>query len=352
MELRKLLHLAKNILISNFFELRFPYRLTYIVTYKCNFQCVMCNIWRKPVKEELSLIQIKDFFAKSNRFSWINLSGGEVFLRKDLLAIVKVIFDNCKRLYLLDFPTNGFHTELILGSVEKILRDHRFPRLMVTVSLDGPPHLHDNMRNQSGSWKNAVETFNRLRRLRSNRFNVFFGFTLQHLNIDSFNDAFQAVNREIQKVKYGDFHINLFQRSSHYYGNMDNPVPESNQELHSKLNPIFMSKKEYSFDPVKFIERRYRSLTSIYLRNNKTPIPCQALSASLFIDPFGDIYPCSIYDRKIGNIRDFDYNIYQLWDSPLRRKIKEEISRGECPHCWTPCEAYQSILANLLKGRH
>ena len=29
------------------------------------------------------------------------------------------------------------------------------------------------------------------------------------------------------------------------------------------------------------------------------------------------------------------------------RSCRREIWRGECPQCWTACEAYQSILGNL-----
>ncbi len=31
--------------------------------------------------------------------------------------------------------------------------------------------------------------------------------------------------------------------------------------------------------------------------------------------------------------------------------MQREIWRGQCPQCWTACEAYQSILGNVLAGR-
>jgi len=308
----------------------------------------MCNIWQKSIENELSLEQIKLFFEKSNRFSWINLSGGEIFLRKDFLNIVRIIFKNCKHLYLLDFPTNGFEPKLIVESMKEILSTYRLPKLLITVSLDGQPELHDQIRNVTGSWKRAVETFKQLRKLRNSRFNVFFGMTLQPSNMNGFDETFLSVNREIGRVRYNDFHINLIQKSRHYYGNIDAQGFEDKQKLWMQLDYIIKLRRNYFFSPIGFLERRYQHLIKIYLEKNKTPIPCQALSVSFFMDPVGNVYPCSIYDKVIGNIKDFDYDIYKLWDTAYRYKLREEIREGNCPHCWTPCEAYQAILAKLL----
>lgn len=347
-----LFYLAKNILTNNLSDLRYPYRFTYILTYKCQFKCLMCNIWQRPAIEELSLEQIKCFFEKSNRFSWINLSGGEIFLREDLLDIIKIIFEKCNRLYLLDFPTNGFQTKAIEEAVKKILAFYAFPKLLVTVSLDGPRQLHNEIRNTAGSWDKAVETFERLRSLRNKRFNVFFGMTLQPSNMNSFDETFKSVNKQIGGLDYRDFHINLIHNSGHYYGNIRATNSLFGQELWNQMNRIMRLRNLSLFSPVGFLERQYQHLAKIYLGKNISPVPCQAFSASFFMDPGGNVYPCSIYDRKIGNIADFDYNIYKLWDISLRHKLREEIRQGKCPQCWTPCEAYQSILANILPKIH
>ena len=37
--------------------------------------------------------------------------------------------------------------------------------------------------------------------------------------------------------------------------------------------------------------------------------------------------------------------------APRRRSVQREIWQGQCPQCWTACEAYQSILGNVLAGR-
>lgn len=344
----RLLRLAKNIAVSNFSDLKYPYRFTYILTYKCQFKCAMCNIWQKPRGAELSLEDIKRFFEKSNGFSWINLSGGEIFLREDLMDIIEIILGSCRHLCLLDFPTNGFLAEAIVGTVKKILSFKKLPKLLVTVSLDGPAQLHEQIRNTPGSWERAVETFKRLRLLRSSNFDVFLGMTLQQANLDTFEETFKSVKERVGSLRYGEFHVNLFQISQHYYGNVDNTAAVSKTALRKQMDCIMKLRKLPLFSPVGFLERRYQDLAKIYLDKEVSPIFCSALSSSFFMDPAGNVYPCSIYDRAIGNIIDFDYDILALWKSNQRCIARQDIRKGNCPQCWTPCEAYQSILANLL----
>ena len=64
----KSLVLGKNILESNFRRSRFPYKLTFVATYRCQSRCVYCKIWEKEPEGELTLENIQAFFKKSNRF--------------------------------------------------------------------------------------------------------------------------------------------------------------------------------------------------------------------------------------------------------------------------------------------
>jgi radical SAM protein with 4Fe4S-binding SPASM domain len=76
---------------------------------------------------------------------------------------------------------------------------------------------------------------------------------------------------------------------------------------------------------------------------------CHALSASCFIDSWGNVFPCTIYNKKIGSLRDVDYDLNTLWHSEQAKQLQQEIWHDQCPQCWTPCEAYQSILGNALR---
>ena len=102
--------------------------------------------------------------------------------------------------------------------------------------------------------------------------------------------------------------------------------------------------------PVRFLEDRYQALIANYYETGKSPLPCTALSSSCFVDAYWDLYPCSIWDEKVGNLRDADFDLGALWESERRRSLRRDVAEENCSHCWTPCEAYPTILGNLAKA--
>jgi radical SAM protein with 4Fe4S-binding SPASM domain len=74
------------------------------------------------------------------------------------------------------------------------------------------------------------------------------------------------------------------------------------------------------------------------------------MRSSCFVDSWGNVFPCTIYDKKIGSLREVDYDLGRLWQSAEADALQQEIWDYDCPQCWTPCEAYQSIMGNFLRG--
>ncbi len=346
--MRRIASLAYHIVRSNIRELEFPYRLTFAVTSRCQAQCIMCNIWQKPVDNELSLEEIERIFRNYRHFSWVNLTGGEPFMRPDFTDIVRVIDKNSPHLYLLNFSTNGYLTDKIVPAVQDILEQTSIPRIMVSVSLDGHSELHDKIRGLPGSWDRSLTTFRRLRELRSRRFSVYLGYTIQEANIGAYDDTVAAVCRELGDVSSDEIHVNIAHNSGHYYSNsLFNGVPDP-VTTGKAMDRISRARKRRLFDPVSTLEHRYQKLAQIYMQSGKVPMTCQAAAASCFVDPEGNVYPCSIFTAPIGSLRESDYNLDTVWCSSHRMLTRQLVREGSCPGCWTPCEAYQTILANLL----
>lgn len=341
--------LACRILRSNLGDLPYPYRMTYAVTSRCQARCSMCNIWRRPAADELSLAEIDEFMARSNRFSWINLTGGEIFLRDDIEGILDAIDRHCRQLCLLNFPTNGYDSDRVVSVVGALLRRMSVPRLMVSVSLDGPPGLHDRIRGLDGSWERAVATFRRLRELRSRRFSVFLGYTVQDANLDGFDGMLRAVRREVG-VADDEIHVNLAHVSGLYYDNAAFSGLPAAEETCRLLARISASRERRAMDPVSFLEHRYRSMVRPYLERGVVPLRCQAAAASCYVDPAGMVYPCTGFDAPVGSLREWGYDLKRLWRTAGRRDVRKSVRAGDCPGCWTPCEAYQTIMANLAPG--
>lgn len=348
MSMAPLARLAYRVLRSNVADPAVPYRLTFALTNRCQARCAMCEIWKKPAGDELSLEEITSIFRNARRFSWINLTGGEIFLRPDISNIMHAVIEESPDLYLMNFPTNGLLSEEIVAAVDDILSITRLPRLIVTVSLDGPREVHDRIRGIPGIFDSAVATFQTLRRRRSRRFSVFFGYTLQEANISSFDDTLHAVKEVIGGCAIDDFHINMAHVSGHYYGNTRFDGIPNAVVAAEILQRISRSRKARALDPVASLDRRYQSIAGTYLSTGRVPLVCQAASASCFIDPAGTVYPCIGMAAPIGSLRDNRFDLYAMWRSSDRLRIRQAARDGACPGCWTPCEAYQTLLANLL----
>jgi hypothetical protein len=63
------------------------------------------------------------------------------------------------------------------------------------------------------------------------------------------------------------------------------------------------------------------------------------------------VYPCISYSRPLGRLRETGMRLDPIWNGAGTMQTQAEIWEGQCPQCWTACEAYQSILGNVLAGR-
>ena len=332
-----------SILGSNLRRLSHPYKLTMALTYRCNFHCRACLTWQRPPAEEMTLEDIRKFFQRQNYFSWVDLTGGEITLRSDLPEIIETITKNSHRLILLHFPTNGSRPEMAVRAVQAVKRRPGL-KIVVTVSLDGPPEVHDRLKGKKGSWERALETFAALRREKG--VEVFLGMTLQRENIDLRHDTIAAVRKHIPDIRADDFHYNLA-HISFFYDNLKlDPTP--GPAAAAVLADLITGYRLFP-GPRKYLERSYLKDACRFVANGLCPMPCLSLSSSCFIDPAWKVYPCTGYDRLLGNLREEDFDLGRIWRKPETVLIQDEIINGRCPQCWTPCEAYQSIMGNLFR---
>jgi len=197
MSVPKFTKLAMTALRSNFSQLKRPYKLTFAITYWCQSRCTHCNIWEIRPKGELSIEDIRQFAQKNNHFNWLELSGGEPFMRGDIVEIVKAFHENSKGLYLLTIPTNSLcNHDMLISKIEQMLQ-LGIPKVVMTISLDGYREMHDKIRGIPGNFDKAVDMFKRLRELRKSYKNLYFyfGYTIIKTNQGQFEQCFEGVKR-------------------------------------------------------------------------------------------------------------------------------------------------------------
>jgi len=350
MQFQSKIEFGKKLFLSNFGLLKFPYKVNFVTTFNCNFRCKMCNIWRKNTKNELNLNEIKRIFKNADFFSWIGLTGGEPFLRNDFVSVIRIIKKFSKNLYILNISTNGSNPEVIFKKVEKILKLN-IPHTVVTVSMDGNKKLHDSIRGVKGSWENAIKTFKGLKELKNSTLDVYFQYLLSPFNVGRFLETYNSLKDEINDITPNSFHFSLINSSDHYYSNINSiKFPKMYKKMLEEEIEKIIKLRKFSLNPKTILPSLYLKYAKLWVKKGEVPFKCQALKSTCFINPFGDVYVCVNRNEKLGNIREYDYDIKKILKLKTTQNLKKKIC--ECQNCWTPCEAYQSILSSLLNLTH
>jgi MoaA/NifB/PqqE/SkfB family radical SAM enzyme len=244
----------------------------------------------------------------------------------------------------LDFPTTGQRTDRIVSDVSRIAR-LGVPRLYVTVSLEGPPPLHDRLRGRPGAFARAVETFSALRRTRG--VSAYLGFTLSDRNADALPAAVAAVRERVPDLADREVHANVVTLSSHYYDNLEAGVSRP-PDARRTLAGLLRSRRARPFSPTDWLEAAYLSRVARHVRTGRSPLPCKSLRASVFVAASGEVHPCTVYARPLGNA--YERPLPEVLATEAAEAARREVAEDRCPGCWSPCEAYQTVLGNLPRA--
>jgi radical SAM protein with 4Fe4S-binding SPASM domain len=217
----------------------------------------------------------------------------------------------------------------------------------VTVSLDGDEETNDEVRGIKGGFERQMETFAALHQMRGIR--AVLGMTLSRYNAGQMERTFAACQRRYPRLTWDDFHLNLAQVSEHYYGNTaDDPVLAPRETAIREIRSYRKHRVGFRSVPA-WVEQLYLIRLERYLETGVTPMRCHALRSSCFIDPWGTVFPCISYTQPLGRLRDTGMALDPIWQATATADTQRAIWNGDCPHCWTACEAYQSILGNLVR---
>ncbi len=336
------------LLRANFRRLPKPLKVNLCVTFRCQYHCRTCEIWRRTTAGELSIDELLQFVAANREVAWLDVCGGEVFLRPDLGELFDAIAKSWRSLALLHFATNGYLPDRIVSVTERLMKSLAGrARVIVTVSVDGDEPLNDEIRGMPGGFRRQIATFKALRRIPG--VEVAFGMTLSRYNVRSVERTLLACQQACPGVAAGDLHLNVAQRSGHYYGNLDSDdVLAPRQELHEAIERHRRG-RGLSTSLSAWVETRYLRVLEGFVRDGFTSQRCHALRSSCFVDPQGTVFPCISYARPLGSLRETGMALGPIWSSASSRDLQRDIWMRRCPRCWTACEAYPSILGNMLR---
>jgi len=140
--------------------------VVYEPTLLCNLRCSFCYVadilnpddWRA---RELTLVELDRIFVKGE-IKAFNITGGEPFVRKDLLSLFALLQDKGMRCDYLTTNATVLDDEKAGALAE--LAASRFLR-HISVSLDGPKSYHDEVRGRKGAFDKVTANIERLRKV-------------------------------------------------------------------------------------------------------------------------------------------------------------------------------------------
>ena len=338
-----------------------PFDLEFAVTNSCNLRCIQCDIWRyyeeKPemIQIELKTGEIEKIFSSYRGFNVVGITGGEPFLREDLPEIVNIVAKTQRKLKSLFITTNGQLTEKILGKVkeiqeniESIDRSFEFTQL---ISIDGPKDLHDHIRGLVGAYDRALETIRLLSDLRSAHPSFYLGTVTvcSPFNIDRFDEVINCISELKKEYDLEPSFCVWFE--GQLYKNVGKRKDMKLEEFRKKLIALIPQIKSVvkTESLVSTGRSIFYDLLGLWLKNpNSQIVPCGAARVRYFLGPAGDVYPCTIFNHKIGNMHDYGFDLNRLFQSNSRKETRHLVEKEKCPICCNTCETIPAMMTSPL----
>jgi MoaA/NifB/PqqE/SkfB family radical SAM enzyme len=283
-----------------------------ILTYRCNARCNMCNVWENPTRasEEISIKVIE----KLPKMFFTNITGGEVFIRKDLPEIVGAIRKKTKRIVI---STNGYFTDRIVDLCK------RYPDLGIRISIEGLPKANDEIRGIPDGFDRGIRTLLKLRSMGIK--DIGFGMTIQDKNCKDILPLYNLAQALGYEFATSTLH------NSHYFHKLDNKVLDKGTvcgEIEKLIFELLRSKR------VKDWFRAYVNLGFInFIYGKPRLLPCEMGKNGFFVDPWGDILACNGMEKKysMGNLCKQSWD--EIWNSVQAERVRNKVTMCQ-RNCW------------------
>ncbi len=323
-----------------------PFSLVISVCYRCNSRCLTCNVWKKNANE-LTLEEWEQVFAKIGRTPYyLTFSGGEPFLRRDIVELVGLAYQYC-RPRVITIPTNGLLYNTIPEQVEAILKAAPGAQVGINLSLDGLGSQHDEIRNVPGSWERALRTYRALKALDYPNLTLSIHTVISRFNvadIPTIYQGLQALEPDSYITEVAEERVEL---GTMGMGDTITPTPE---EYARAADFLIENLQGQRFKGLARLTRAFRmhyyDLVKRILGERRQVIPCYAGWASGHIAPDGDVWTCCTRAEPIGNLRQNDYDLRPIWFGEKARRLRRSIAAGEC-YCPMANASYTNMLLHL-----
>ncbi|MBN1592854.1 MAG: radical SAM protein [Candidatus Coatesbacteria bacterium] len=342
-----------------------PLQAFFEVTYRCNLRCEMCqfndffevNERVAGKSEELSADEIRGIIRQVPRYSLLSFSGGEPFVRPDIIEILEY----ASRRNTTHIITNG---TLVNEEKAKRLAElgaNSFGRkglVLIGVSVHGDEALHDGITRSKGSFEKACRTVEMIRHHRDKLGKKYPLINLKTV-ITKKTVPFLGYMFELAE-KLGADICNLLTMNSalDFYcrlaklDDMDKirswantpAVPENlDVDLLDKMLKEVEEKAANSRVQLRLSPQgipRQEMVDFHRDRLNLARYVCYMPWSKVFISAYGDVLIC--FNQWVGSLR--ESSLRELWMAPKMMKFREMLKNaGIFPACAGCCQSEYSL---------
>jgi MoaA/NifB/PqqE/SkfB family radical SAM enzyme len=278
-----------------------PLSVLFEVTHRCNLGCEHCYLTEGPVgrprprADELSLDEIRvilDDLAEAGTL-FLTLSGGEVFMRRDFLAIVAAARQR-------GFSVTVFTTGTLL-TPEVASELAALHPLSVEVSIySARPEVHDGVTRIPGSHARSLRA---LRLLKERGVVILIKSPLMSVNTGELHEL--AALADELGAGYG-------------FDPMLTPRRDGDTTP-LKLLPTTTQMRTFFADPV--MAREFAQPVKCLPQAGEEI--CGTGRRTCLISPYGDLFPCGVHPIAAGNLR--EKRFAEIWTgSPLLTELRTQ----------------------------
>ena len=297
----------------------YPKNAIIAVTLNCNSRCIMCNIWKNRITNELSP---EEFRRIPSSLEDLNITGGEPFLRRDLVEIIANMKAAAPRARLV-MISNGFMPHRAAEDLPKIRSID--PKFAFRVSIDGIGAAHDAIRRIPGGFEKICKTIQIARD--SGIRDLGVSFTVIDQNVDEIPKV-----REFCRMQGVEFSITVATSSVIYFGTDKGLLrPKNPKKLYENLGDL--SRSHLSSMSAKEIVRGWFVKRLLgYVQTGVRALPCDAGKGFYYMDSTGNVFTCHLKPWIMGNIR--SDSLEKIFS---RNTYSEKVAA--CNDCWMVCTA-------------
>jgi MoaA/NifB/PqqE/SkfB family radical SAM enzyme len=329
-----------------------PVILNILITSVCDMRCSHCFFTEElddqaRKKLQMTTAQLERVSETlGGRLPILIIAGGEPFTRKDLPDVVGAFYQN-NRLESVYIMSNGGIQQRIMPDITRILQE--CPKLNVTVALgiDGLKEEHEKIRGKAGSWEKAISTARMLQELKRDypRLDVQTCTCFMNSNQDRIFEWYDFLRDELKPDK-----INV---------NYIRPPSANPKELNIDISRYRKLTTMIDADSRRGVIKNhyqgkggyFKAAVDIYMHeliartelSHQAQLRCFAGTTGGVIYDEGTVSTCENLD-PIGNLRDYNWNFWALWNSPELNARRNQIKQGcFCTHesnCYYPSLPY------------